>query len=130
MFYQTPRRRSISSVKGPSKEEGKIQAPTKPSKEQHNTQTPIKKTHANGTTAEPEKSSKQRTSIGKKSEVSSLPGNLVKVSLSNRKVTDVNVHWASLPSSISKLGRVYLLRTPLLSKCTSWFLAVKAYIVH
>jgi len=126
MFYQTPRRRSISNEKGPSKEEGKIKAPTKPSKEQHKTQTSTKKANANGTTAEPEKSSKQRTSIGKKAEVSNLPGNLVKVSLSNRKVTDVTVQWASLPSSISKLGRVYLLRTPLLSHCTSLVLVCQS----
>ncbi|TKY48314.1 muscle M-line assembly protein unc-89 [Spatholobus suberectus] len=104
----TPRRRSISGEKLPSKEEGRIQAPTKLSKEQHKSQTSTKKANANGTMEEPEKSSKQRTSIGKKSaEVSNsgLPGNLVKVSLSNRKVTDASVQWASLPSSISKLGR-------------------------
>lgn len=119
MFYQTPRRRSISVGNGPSKEEEKIQAPTKPSKEQLKTQTSAKKANANGTTAEPEKSSKQRTSTGKKAEVSNLPGNLVKVSLTNRKVTDATVQWASLPSSISKLGKVYQLRTPLRSHCTS-----------
>ncbi|RDX95289.1 hypothetical protein CR513_22211, partial [Mucuna pruriens] len=104
----TPRRRSVSSEKLSSKEEGRIQAPTKPSKEQHKTHSSTKKANANGTMEEPEKPSKQRTSIGKKSaEVSNggLPGNLVKVSLSNRKVTDANVQWASLPSSISKLGR-------------------------
>ena len=63
---------------------------------------------------EPEKYSKLRTFIGKKSaEVSNsgLPGNLVKVTLSNTKVTDASVQWASLPSSISKIGRVYPLRT-------------------
>ncbi|ESW22442.1 hypothetical protein PHAVU_005G154300 [Phaseolus vulgaris] len=106
----TPWRRSISNEKGPSKEEGKIKAPTKPAKEQHKTQTSTKKANANGTTAEPEKSSKQRTSIGKKAEVSNLPGNLVKVSLSNRKVTDVTVQWSSLPSSISKLGREVMMQ--------------------
>ncbi|KAG4972450.1 hypothetical protein AAZX31_13G326800 [Glycine max] len=104
----TPRRRSISTEKFLSKEESRIQAPTKPSKEQHKIQTPTKKANANGIVEEPEKSSKLRTSIGKKSaEVSNsgLPGNLVKVSLSNRKVTDASVQWASLPSSISKIGR-------------------------
>ncbi|KAH1207623.1 hypothetical protein GmHk_15G042674 [Glycine max] len=103
-----PRRRSISNEKLLSKEESRIQAPTKPSKEQHKIQTPTKKANANGTVEEPEKSSKQRTSIGKKSaEVSNsgLPGNLVKVAVSNRKVTDGSVQWASLPSSISKIGR-------------------------
>lgn len=104
----TPRRRSIAYEKLTSKEEGKIQAPTRLSKEQHKTQTSIKKASANGTMEEPEKSSKQRISLGKKSaEVSNsgLPGNLVKVSLSNRKVTDASIQWASLPSSISKIGR-------------------------
>ncbi|XP_061365139.1 uncharacterized protein LOC133308529 [Gastrolobium bilobum] len=103
----TPRR-SISSEKLPSKEEGRNQAPTKPSKEEHKNQMSIKKATANGTMEEQEKSSKQRTSIGKKSaEVSNngLPGNLVKVSLNSRKATDASVQWASLPSSISKLGR-------------------------
>ncbi|KAL2332228.1 hypothetical protein Fmac_019809 [Flemingia macrophylla] len=106
---ETPRRSSFSFEKTTSKEEGKFQAPTKLSKEHHKTQTSIKKANANGTTVEPENTSKQITSsIGKKSaEVSNsgLPGNLVKVSLSNRKVTDANIQWASLPSSISKLGR-------------------------
>ncbi|KAG5069480.1 hypothetical protein JHK85_001857 [Glycine max] len=105
----TPRRRSISTEKFLSKEESRIQAPTKPSKEQHKIQTPTKKANANGTMEEPEKSSKLRTSIRKKSaEVSNsgLPRNLVKVTLSNRKVTDASVPWASLPSSISKIGRI------------------------
>ncbi|KAG5080492.1 hypothetical protein JHK86_004557 [Glycine max] len=87
-------RRSISTEKFLSKEESRIQAPTKPSKEQHKIQTPTKKANANGTVEEPEKSSKLRTSIGKKStEVSNsrLPRNLVKVTLSNRKVTDAKV---------------------------------------
>ncbi|KAG4914743.1 hypothetical protein JHK87_052300 [Glycine soja] len=81
---------------------------TFPSKEQHKIQTPTKKANANGTVEEPEKSSKLRTSIGKKSAKvsnSGLPGNLVKVTLSNRKVKDGSVQWASLPSSISKIGR-------------------------
>ncbi|XP_027928650.1 uncharacterized protein LOC114185236 isoform X2 [Vigna unguiculata] len=106
----TPRRRSVSIEKGPSKEEERIQASTKSTKEQLKTQTSAKKASGNGTTAEPDKSSKSRTSIGKKAEVSSLPGNLVKVSLNNRKVTDANVQWASLPSSISKLGREVMMQ--------------------
>lgn len=112
MVYQTPRRRSISGEKLPSRE---VQAPAKPTKEEQKGQTSIKKATTNGTTEEQEKSSKQRTSIGKKSaEVSNsgLLGNLVKVSLSSRKVTDASVPWASLPSSISKLGRVCQLKNP------------------
>jgi hypothetical protein len=105
MVWQTPRR-SISSAKLPSRE---VKAPVKPSKEEQKPQMSIKKVTANGTSEEQEKSSKQRTSIGKKlAEVSNngLPGNMVKVSLSSRKVTDASVQWTSLPSSISKLGKV------------------------
>ncbi|XP_061357534.1 uncharacterized protein LOC133301847 [Gastrolobium bilobum] len=103
----TPRR-STSSEKLSSKEESKVQAPTKSSKEEHRTQTSIKKVFANGTMEEQEKSNKQRISVGKKSsEVcnTGLPGNLVKVSPNSRKVTDASVQWASLPSSIAKLGK-------------------------
>ncbi|WJX74582.1 hypothetical protein P8452_58217 [Trifolium repens] len=100
----TPRRSSISNEKLLSRE---VKAPIKPSKEEHKAQVSTKKVTANGTTEEQEKLNR-RTSIGKKSaEVSNngLPGNMVKVSLSSRKVTDASVQWASLPSSISKLGK-------------------------
>ncbi|MED6170815.1 hypothetical protein PIB30_034725 [Stylosanthes scabra] len=103
----TPRR-SISSDKLPSKVESRIQASTKPSKEEHKTQVSVKKVTANGAVEEQEKSSKLRTSTGKKAaEISSsgLPGNLVRVPLNSRRVTDASVQWSSLPSSIAKLGR-------------------------
>lgn len=86
-----------------------VKAPVKPSKEEHKAQVSIKKVTSNGNIEEQEKSSKQRISFVKKSaEVSNtgLPGNMVKVSLNSRKVTDSSVQWASLPSSISKLGKV------------------------
>ncbi|PNX74209.1 hypothetical protein L195_g030125 [Trifolium pratense] len=108
----TPRRSSISNEKLLSRE---VKAPIKPSKEEHKAQVSIKKVTANGTTEEQEKSNR-RASIGKKSaEVSNngLPGNMVKISLSSRKVTDASVQWASLPSSISKLGKVILIRKSL-----------------
>ncbi|KAJ1410487.1 hypothetical protein SESBI_21988 [Sesbania bispinosa] len=104
----TTPRKSTSSEKMSSKDESKIQASTKSSKEDHKTQISIKKGVANGTIEEQEKSSKPRISIGKKSsEVSNtgFPGNLVKVSPNSKKVTDASVQWASLPSSIAKLGR-------------------------
>ncbi|XP_057752320.1 uncharacterized protein LOC130970300 [Arachis stenosperma] len=107
VLSSTPRR-STSSEKLASKEEGKIQAPTKSSKEEHKAQTSTKKVSANGTVEEQEKSNKPRVSIGKKSsEVSKsgFPGNLVKVFPNSRKVTDASVQWSSLPSSIAKLGR-------------------------
>ncbi|KAG4967132.1 hypothetical protein JHK87_032783 [Glycine soja] len=103
----TPRR-STSSEKFPSKEESKMQPQTKSSKEEHKTQTSIKRVIVSGTMEEQEKPSKQRVPVGKKlSEASNngFPGNLVKVSPSSRKVTDASVPWASLPSSIAKLGR-------------------------
>ncbi|MED6144670.1 hypothetical protein PIB30_017771 [Stylosanthes scabra] len=103
----TPRR-SISSDKLPSKVESRIQASTKPSKDEHKTQVSVKKGTANGIVEEQEKSSKLRTSNGKKAaEISSsgLPGNLVRVPLNSKRVTDASVQWSSLPSSIAKLGR-------------------------
>ncbi|KAL5130062.1 hypothetical protein HKD37_12G033224 [Glycine soja] len=104
----TPRR-STSSEKFPSKEESKMQPQTKSSKEEHKTQTSIKRVIVSGTMEEQEKPSKQRVPVGKKlSEASNngFPGNLVKVSPNSRKVTDASVPWASLPSSIAKLGRL------------------------
>ncbi|KAH1141687.1 hypothetical protein AAZX31_12G048400 [Glycine max] len=104
---ETPRR-STSSEKFPSKEESKMQPQTKSSKEEHKTQTSIKRVIVSGTMEEQEKPSKQRVPVGKKlSEASNngFPGNLVKVSPNSRKVTDASVPWASLPSSIAKLGR-------------------------
>lgn len=69
-----------------------------------------KRVSAYGTWGDEEKPSKQTTSAGKKSsrEVSSngLPGNSVKVSLNSRRLTDGNVSWTSLPSSLAKLGKV------------------------
>nr|GFA25601.1 hypothetical protein [Tanacetum cinerariifolium] len=35
-----------------------------------------------------------------------LPGNLVKVSLSNKRLTDGGAFWSSLPSSLAKLGKM------------------------
>ncbi|XP_010258510.1 PREDICTED: uncharacterized protein LOC104598255 [Nelumbo nucifera] len=82
------------------------------SKEDNKVQTLAKKITANGTIGDPDKSNKQRASIGKKTsgEVSSngFPGNLVKVSLNNRRLTDGSVSWASLPSSLAKLGKEVL----------------------
>lgn len=69
-----------------------------------------KKVDANGDLLDPDKSSIQRTSVGKKlaGEVSNhgLPGNFVKVSVNNKRLTDASVSWSSLPSSLTKLGKV------------------------
>ncbi|KAE9616548.1 hypothetical protein Lalb_Chr03g0026011 [Lupinus albus] len=107
LCVSTPRR-STSSEKISSKEQSKIQAPTKSIKEEHKIQTSTKKVSANGTIEEHEKSSKRRNPSGKKPSEGSntgLIGNLVKVSPNSRKVTDVSVQWSSLPSSIAKLGK-------------------------
>nr|GEY40558.1 hypothetical protein [Tanacetum cinerariifolium] len=55
-------------------------------------------------------SSKQKPSFGRKSSVEAsangLPGNLVKVSLSNRRLTEGGASWSSLPSSLAKLEKM------------------------
>ncbi|KAK6914536.1 Protein of unknown function DUF936, plant [Dillenia turbinata] len=53
-----------------------------------------------------DKSSKQRTSTGKKSAgANGFSGNMVKISISNRRLTDGSVSWASLPSPFVNLER-------------------------
>ncbi|CAI8616700.1 unnamed protein product [Vicia faba] len=105
-FRSTTPRKSTSSEKFSSKDyESKTQTPTKSSKVENKMQKPIKKVIGDGTIEEQEKSSKQRNSFGKKSSEAGFPGNLVKVSINSKKVTDASVQWTSLPSSIAKLGR-------------------------
>ncbi|CAL5417055.1 unnamed protein product [Camellia sinensis] len=103
--------RKSTSERLPSKEENKVQISMKPSKEENKFQV-AKKVTANGDSDGVDKSNKQRTSAGKKSSGEAanhgLPGNLVKVSLSNRRLTDGIVSWASLPSSLAKLGKEVL----------------------
>ncbi|KAF5942086.1 hypothetical protein HYC85_019728 [Camellia sinensis] len=103
--------RKSTSERLPSKEENKVQISMKPSKEENKFQV-AKKITANGDSDGVDKSNKQRTSAGKKSPGEAanhgLPGNLVKVSLSNRRLTDGSVSWASLPSSLAKLGKEVL----------------------
>nr|GFC40014.1 hypothetical protein [Tanacetum cinerariifolium] len=54
-------------------------------------------------------SSKQKPSSGRKSSIEAsangLPGNLVKVSLSNRRLIEGGASWSLLPSSLAKLGK-------------------------
>lgn len=103
--------RKSTSERLPSKEENKVQISMKPFKEENKFQV-AKKVTANGDSDGVDKSNKQRTSAGKKSSGEAanhgLPGNLVKVSLSNRRLTDGSVSWASLPSSLAKLGKEVL----------------------
>ncbi|XP_052208003.1 uncharacterized protein LOC127811853 isoform X2 [Diospyros lotus] len=107
--------RKSTSERFPTKEENKVQPlakVTKPAREGNNVQAPRKMDSPNGRSDDVDKSIKQRTSLGKKlsGEVSAhaLPGNLVKVSISNRRVADGSVLWASLPPSLAKLGKEVL----------------------
>ncbi|KAG9444652.1 hypothetical protein H6P81_015992 [Aristolochia fimbriata] len=80
------------------------------SKEGNRVQTPTKKGNTNGAVDDPEKVTKPRISIGKKGSgevTNGVPGNLVKVSTSKR-LTDGSMSWASLPSSLAKLGKEVL----------------------
>ncbi|KAF8393757.1 hypothetical protein HHK36_019955 [Tetracentron sinense] len=91
-----PRKKPLTNDKLSSKEDTKVQMPAK-------------KVTANGALDDPDKSNKQRTSVGKKTSAevapNGLPGNLVKVVLSNRRLTDGSFSWSSLPSSLAKLGK-------------------------
>lgn len=94
----------------PSKDENKLSS--KSSKEESNVITSVKKGSANGDPVEINRLSARASSVGKKSsgEVSKdgLPGNLVKVSFGNRKLTHASISWTSLPSSLAKLGKVQI----------------------
>ncbi|MQL76532.1 hypothetical protein Taro_008920 [Colocasia esculenta] len=99
-----------------SKVDSKVQMPkadskVSTSKVDSKVQTTPKKGNVNGPVEEPEKPVKQRSPVGKKpSEVANngLPGNLVKVPINSRKLTEGNVSWASLSPSLSKLGKEVL----------------------
>lgn len=72
---------------------------------------------AYGDSLDHDHSNKQKPTLGRKStaeaSTNSLPGNLVKVSLSNRRLTDASAaSWSSLPSSLSKLGKVHFFFFP------------------
>ncbi|PHT46413.1 hypothetical protein CQW23_15571 [Capsicum baccatum] len=79
----------------------------KSSKEENKAQTSLKKTSTNGEPVDADKSSKQKTSKGKKlpGEVNNGLQDLVKVAVSNRILADGNVAWSSLPSSLTKIGK-------------------------
>ncbi|XP_062107869.1 uncharacterized protein LOC133818817 [Humulus lupulus] len=104
----TPRK-STSSERLPSKEDNKIHISVKSSKEENKVQMPTKKVTANGTLDDYNRSDKHRISVGRKStgDIANygIPGNLVKVPVNNRKLTEGSVSWASLPSSLAKLGK-------------------------
>ncbi|KAK4854845.1 hypothetical protein QYF36_001827 [Acer negundo] len=101
-------RKSTSSERLPSKEEHKHQISTKSSKEDNKVQISSKKGTSNGLLNDQEKPNKQRMSIGRKSGESNnngFPGNLVKVPINSKRLTDGSVSWSALPSSLAKLGK-------------------------
>ncbi|TXG72789.1 hypothetical protein EZV62_001368 [Acer yangbiense] len=101
-------RKSTSSERLPSKEENKHQISTKSSKEDNKVQISSKKVTSNGVLDDQEKPNKQRMSIGRKSGDSNnngFPGNLVKVPINSKRLTDGSVSWSALPSSLAKLGK-------------------------
>ncbi|KAK1577867.1 hypothetical protein Q3G72_025501 [Acer saccharum] len=101
-------RKSTSSERLPSKEENKHQISTKSSKEDNKVQISSKKVTSNGVLDDQEKPNKQRMSIGRKSgelNNNGFPGNLVKVPINSKRLTDGSVSWSALPSSLAKLGK-------------------------
>lgn len=111
VYLQTPRK-SISE-RTTNKEETKV-ASVKQSKQENNGQITTKKVTSNGDMSDTDKPTKKKTSsVGKRlsGDAASpvFPANMVKVSLSNRRLTDATVSWASLPSSLGKLGKVQFL---------------------
>lgn len=78
-------------------------------KEGSRASTPTKKVSPNGTVDEPNRLSTSRASAVRPiSEVSNsgIPSNFVKISTSNRKLTEASFPWSSLPLSLAKLGKV------------------------
>ncbi|KAK8510405.1 hypothetical protein V6N12_011771 [Hibiscus sabdariffa] len=96
-------RKSTSSKKFLSKEEAKLQTSTRSLKEESKSLVSTKKM-----LDEQEKPNKPRTYIGKKSGDQTNNGglgNLVKVPINSKRLTDASVSWGSLPTSLSELGR-------------------------
>ncbi|KAM7489684.1 hypothetical protein LguiB_027168 [Lonicera macranthoides] len=104
--------RKSTSERLPSKVDNKAQMSLKSSKEESKVQMSTKKVAVNGDLVDSNKSSTPRTSVGKKlsgeAANNGLPANMVKVSLSNRRLTDGNGSWTALPSSLIKLGKEVL----------------------
>ncbi|XP_065869007.1 uncharacterized protein [Euphorbia lathyris] len=107
----TPRK-STSSERLPSKEDYKSQLSAKSFKEENRNPIATKKVTTNGILDDQEKSNKIRMSAGKKSsgDIAShgFPGNLVKVPINSKRLTEGSVSWSALPSSLSKLGKEVL----------------------
>jgi len=104
-------KRNSADDRQQTKAESKVQKPSKLSKEETKGQISARNAAANGTLGDLDKSSKLRISVGRNSVDNSnngLLGNLVRVPASSRRLIDASVLWTSLPSSITKLGKVLL----------------------
>lgn len=104
-------KRNPADERQQTKADSKVQKPTKLSKEETKGQISATNAAANGTLDGLDKSSKPRISVGRKSVDNSnngLPGNLVKVPATSRRLIDTSVLWTSLPSSITMLGKEVL----------------------
>ncbi|KAL6503687.1 hypothetical protein OROGR_025610 [Orobanche gracilis] len=103
-FLRAPRK--SMSEKLPYKEDNKIMS-SKSARKEIKMNVSGKRTSVNGDMDNINKSAAR--TIGKKSSGdvanNGLPGNLVKVSFSNRLLTDASVSWASLPSPLAKHGK-------------------------
>ncbi|XP_017700024.2 uncharacterized protein LOC103714852 [Phoenix dactylifera] len=80
-------------------------------KEDNKVQTPARKSNASATLEDPDKLNKQPAPVTRRTSEATHNtsfGNLVKVVSSSRKWTDGSVSWASLPSSLAKLGKEVL----------------------
>lgn len=102
---QAPRK--STSERLPSKEENRVISSKSTREDTKNAS--ANKASANGDPVDVLKPS-ARTSMGKKSSGEAanngLPASFVKVALTKQRLTDASVSWASLPSSLSKLGKV------------------------
>lgn len=110
LYVETPRKSTGERM--PSKVENhKVTSYMKSSKEESKVNTPSKKVTKIENMINHDHSSKRKSSssVVKKSslEVSynGLPGNMMKVSISNRRLTDGSGSWSSLPSNIAKIGK-------------------------
>nr|XP_010908934.1 uncharacterized protein LOC105035184 [Elaeis guineensis]XP_010908942.1 uncharacterized protein LOC105035184 [Elaeis guineensis] len=95
---------SVPRIKTPSNEKSLC-------KEDNNVQTPVKKGTANAASDDSDRSNKQRASIIKKTQEATNNLNLaslVKFVSNSKRWTDGSVSWASLPSSLAKLGKEVL----------------------
>ncbi|XP_017223375.1 uncharacterized protein LOC108199879 isoform X1 [Daucus carota subsp. sativus] len=104
---QVPRK--STSERLPPKEETKVKVSSKSVKEENKAGLAANRATTNGALVDPNRSHKQMLSVGKKTPGNvanhGLPGNFNKVSLSKKRLTEGSASWASLPSSLAKLGK-------------------------